>query len=128
MKTFNLEEYLKNWRVNKTPIIKVKKSHITKKSKSQSLISAAEIEHIHLYQKIALYRKEKAGQKNTPIYRVFSNKALKEMCQFLPKTEEALLMINGLGSKNIEMYGEDLIMIIKDYCNENNIHPKSLFG
>jgi hypothetical protein len=126
--TFDLEEYLQKWRVNKTPCIKIKKSYVAKKSKSQSLISASEIEHINLYQKIALYRKERAEQKNMPIYRIFSNKALKEICQFLPKTEESLLLINGFGPKNIEMYGEEIIKIISAYCDENNIKPKSLFG
>ena len=126
--TFDLDTYLEKWRVNKTPCMKIKKSYIAKKSKSQSLISAAEIEHLNLYQKIALYRKEKAGKKSMPIYRVFSNKALKEICQFLPKTEESLLLINGLGPKNVEMYGEDLVKIISAYCDENNIKPKSLFG
>jgi len=125
---FDLEEYLKDWRVNKTPPLKIKKSYVAKKTKSQSLVSAAEIEHINLYQQIALYRKEKAGQKNTPIYKVFSNKAVKEMCQFLPKTEEALLMVNGMGPKTVEQYGEDLMKIISAYCDEKGIQPKSLFG
>lgn len=126
--TFDLEEYLEKWRLNKTPPLKIKKSYVTNKKKSQSLISAAEIEHINLYQQIALYRKEKAGQKNMPIFRVFSNRAIKEICQFLPKTEEALLMVNGMGPKTVEEYGEDLIKIISLYCDDNKINPKSLFG
>lgn len=125
---FDLEVYLKDYRVNKTPELKIKKSYVAKKSKSQSLVSAAEIEHINLYQKIALYRKGKSEKKKTPIYKIFSNKAVKEMCEFLPKTEEALLMVNGMGPKTVEQYGEDLIMIIKQYCEDNKIQPKSLFG
>lgn len=126
--SFDLEVYLKEWRVNKTPTLKIKKSYVAKKSKSQSLVSAAEIEHINLYQQIALYRKEKAAKKGVPIYKVFSNKAVKEMCQFLPKTEEGLLLINGLGEVTVDNYGEDLIKIITDYCDDKGIQPKSLFG
>ncbi len=125
---FDLEVYLKDYRVNKTPELKIKKSYVAKKSKSQSLVSAAEIEHINLYQQIALYRKGQSEKKKTPIYKIFSNKAVKEMCEFLPKTEEALLMVNGMGPKTVEQYGEDLIMIIKQYCEDNKIQPKSLFG
>lgn len=125
---FDLEEYLKDYRVNKTPELKIKKCYVAKKSKSQSLVSAAEIEHINLYQQIALYRKEKAKKKNAPIYRVFSNKAVKEMCEFLPQTEESLLLVNGMGPATVEQYGEDLLMIIKQYCEDKNIQPKSLFG
>jgi DNA replication protein DnaC len=126
--TFNLSIYLREWRVNKKPQIKIKKTYLTKKKKSKSLVSAIEIKHIDLYQEIALYRKEKSEQTSIPIYRVFSNKALKEICEFLPKTEDSLLLINGIGPKNVEMYGEDLVSIIVDYCKKNNIQPKSLFG
>jgi DNA replication protein DnaC len=126
--TFNLSIYLREWRVNKKPQIKIKKTYLTKKKKSKSLVSAIEIKHIDLYQEIALYRKEKSEQTSIPIYRVFSNKALKEICEFLPKTEDSLLLINGIGPKNVEMYGKDLVSIIVDYCKKNNIQPKSLFG
>ena len=126
--TFNLSTYLREWRVNKKPQLKIKKTYLAKKKKSQSLVSAGEIEHLDLYQEIARYRKEKSEQKSIPIYRVFSNKALKEICEFLPKTEDSLLLINGIGPKNVEMYGKDLVSIIVDYCNNNNIQPKSLFG
>jgi len=125
---FDLEVYLKDWRVNKTPTLKIKKSYVAKASKSQSLVSAAEIEHINLYQQIALYRKGKSEKHKTPIYKIFSNKAIKEMCQFLPKSEEALLMVNGMGKVKVDQYGEDLIKIIRHYCEEKGIQPKSLFG
>lgn len=126
--TFNLSIYLREWKVNKKPQQKIKKTYVAKKKKSQSLVSATEIEHLDLYQEIARYRKEKSEQTSIPIYRVFSNKALKEICEFLPKTEDSLLLINGIGPKNVEMYGEDLVSIIVDYCKKNNIQPKSLFG
>ena len=126
--TFNLSTYLREWRINKKPQLKIKKTYVVKKKKSKSLISATEIEHLDLYQEIARYRKEKSEQTSIPIYRVFSNKALKEICEFLPKTEDSLLLINGIGPKNIEMYGKDLISIVVDYCKKNNIQPKSLFG
>lgn len=126
--TFDLENFTDNWKVNKAPIFIIKKCYVGRKSKSQTLISASEIEHIELYQQIALYRKEKSEEKNIPIYRIFSNKALKEMCNFLPKTKDALLMINGFGNKNVELYGENLLHIINQYCEEHHIQPKSLFG
>ena len=124
--TFTLNTYLREWKVNKRPKLKIKKTYVKKKTKPKSLISVEKIEHLDLYQQIALYRKEKSEQKNIPIYRIFSNKALKEMCEFLPKTEDSLLLINGLGPKKTEIYGEDLITIIVDYCDKNNILPKSL--
>lgn len=125
---FDLDEYLKTYRVNKGPTLKIKKTHVDKPKKSQSLVSAAEIEHINLYQQLALYRKEKAGKKGTPIYKIFSNKAVKEMCEFLPRTEEGLFLVNGLGKVTIDLYGNDLIEIISTYCDDKDIGLKDLFG
>ena len=124
---FDLEVYLKDWRINRSSRQKLKKSYVSKKIKSQSLISVTEIKHINLYQQIALYRKEKAKLKNVPIFKVFSNQAIKDICKNLPRTEDSLLKTSGLGAISVEKFGEELLVIISNYCNDNNIHPKSLF-
>ena len=66
--TFNLNTYLQYWKINKNPILKIKKSYISEKS--NHLVLSTELEHITLYRKIALYRKEKY-EKNIPIYHIF---------------------------------------------------------
>ena len=71
------------------------KSTYESSSKNKSLISAVEINHVNLYQAIALYRKNIASSTNQPIYRVFSNNAIKELCKQLPKTMDQLTEING---------------------------------
>ena len=126
--TFDLSTYLRECKVNKTQQLKIRTTYLEKKKKSTNLVSVTEISHLDLYQEIAIYRKEQSNQKNIPIHRVFSNKTMREICDFLPKTEDSLSLINGLSSKNIEMYGEDLIEIVVLYCDKNNIKPKSLFG
>lgn len=126
--TFDLSTYLRECKVNKTQQLRIRTTYLEKKKKSTNLVSVTEISHLDLYQEIAIYRKEQSNQKNIPIHRVFSNKTMREICDFLPKTEDSLSLINGLSSKNIEMYGEDLIEIVVLYCDKNNIKPKSLFG
>ena len=126
--TFDLSTYLRECKVNKTQQLRIRTTYLEKKKKSTNLVSVTEISHLDLYQEIALYRQEQSNQKNIPIHRVFSNKTMREICDFLPKTEDSLSLINGLSSKNIEMYGEDLIEIVILYCDKNNIKPNSLFG
>lgn len=125
---FEIGQFLKEGKLPKTPYPKIKSIYIEKPKKAQSLVSAAEIEHVQLYQQIALYRKVKAKDKGVPIYRVYSNKAIKEMCNLLPKNEDDLLMVSGMGKVNVEMYGKDLVQIIVEYCAQNNVQAKDLFS
>lgn len=124
---FNLGEYLEHGKVNKKKHQKFKSTYESS-SKPKSLISASEIEHLNLYQAIALYRKGVASKSNQPIYRVFSNNAIKELCKHLPKTEDQLLMINGFGPIKVKMYGDEVLELIKDYCEDNMVPAKDLFS
>ena len=124
---FNLGEYLEKGKVNKKKHQKHKSTYESS-SRPKSLISAAEIEHLNLYQAIALYRKGVASKTSQPIYRVFGNLAIKEVCKHLPKNEDQLLMVNGFGPVKIKMYGDDLLELIRKYCEDNMIPSKDLFS
>jgi hypothetical protein len=124
---FNLGKYLEKGKVNKKKHQKYKSTYESS-SKPKSLISTAEIEHLNLYQAIALYRKGVASKTNQPIYRVFSNVAIKELCKHLPKTEDQLLMVNGFGPIKVKMYGDDVLELVRDYCEDNMVPAKDLFS
>ena len=124
---FNLGEYLENGKINKKKQQKFKSTYESS-STPKSLVSASEIEHINLYQAIALFRKGVASKSNQPIYKVFSNNAIKELCRHLPKTEDQLLMVNGFGPIKVKMFGEDVLELIKDYCYDNMVPAKDLFS
>ena len=124
---FNLGEYLERGKINKKKHQKYKSTYESS-SKSKSLISAAEIEHLDLYQAIALYRKGVASKTNQPIYRVFGNLAIKEVCKHLPKTDDQLLLVNGFGPIKVKMYGADVLELIKEYCDDNMVPSKDLFS
>lgn len=124
---FNLGEYLENGKINKQKQQKFKSTYESS-STPKSLVSASEIEHINLYQAIALFRKGVASKSNQPIYKVFSNNAIKELCRHLPKTEDQLLMVNGFGPIKVKMFGEDVLELIKGYCDDNMVPAKDLFS
>ncbi|WP_096439321.1 DNA helicase RecQ [Alteribacter populi] len=52
-------------------------------------------------------------------YMVFSDKTLKELCDKLPKNEEEMLAVKGLGAQKFEKYGEAFLEKIRTYREEN---------
>ncbi|MFT6716465.1 MAG: hypothetical protein ACJA0Q_001106 [Saprospiraceae bacterium] len=124
---FNLGEYLENGKINKQKQ-QMFKSTYEASSTPQSLVSTSEIDHLKLYQAIALYRKGIASKSNEPIYKIFTNNAIKELCKHLPKTEDQLLMVNGFGPIKVKMFGDDVMKLIREYCEDNMVPAKDLFS
>jgi hypothetical protein len=54
-------------------------------------------------------------------YQIFTQKALYEMCETLPTTKKELLQVNGFGKVRVEKYGNDILTVIREYCDENDI-------
>ncbi|MDR1408010.1 MAG: HRDC domain-containing protein [Tannerella sp.] len=79
------------------------------------------ITHPALFDQLRAWRREKAGEMETPPYAVFSQKALYELSHYLPADEKSLLKINGIGAKKVERFGADILKIIRDYCAGNGI-------
>ncbi|MBT3385162.1 MAG: AAA family ATPase [Prolixibacteraceae bacterium] len=92
-----------------------------KKQKAKEIINPENIPHPELYSLLRSWRYEKASELGTPVYMIFSQKALIELVNYLPTESTTLQLINGLGSKKIEQFGADIIQMIQHYCNENNI-------
>ncbi|MFT6747764.1 MAG: superfamily II DNA helicase RecQ, partial [Glaciecola sp.] len=124
---FNLGEYLENGKINKQKQQRFKSTYEAS-STPKSLVSTSEIDHLKLYQAIALYRKGIASKSNEPIYKVFTNNAIKELCKHLPKTEDQLLLVNGFGPIKVKMFGDDVMKLICEYCEDNMVPAKDLFS
>lgn len=65
-------------------------------------------------------RKQLAMEAHVPAYIVFSDAALRDMCQKLPRTSQEFLQVSGVGNAKMEKYGERFIGMIKAYLSE---HP-----
>jgi hypothetical protein len=74
-----------------------------------------------LFYIIADYRKEIAEKRGLPPFLIFGNDAIKSCCELLPGDKESLFAVSGFKKKKINEYGEDILSIIKEYCEENNI-------
>ena len=66
-----------------------------------------------LFNKLRIWRRDTAIKEGVKPYIIFSDATLIELCNKLPKTEEELLEIRGMGEKKFNKYGEDLLKRLK---------------
>jgi len=64
-------------------------------------------------------RRELAKSEGVPPYIIFSDKSLKEMAAYLPKTKAEFMAINGVGEMKLEKYGEIFINACKELFDKN---------
>ncbi|WP_313468579.1 DNA helicase RecQ [Carnobacterium sp.] len=67
-----------------------------------------------LFDRLREIRKELASVQKVPPYVIFSDETLKQMCQFLPQTENELLKIKGVGENKLEKYGAVFLEELKN--------------
>lgn len=72
-----------------------------------------------LFQELRVLRKQLADQEELPPYAIFSDRTLREMCMYYPKSIEELLQVQGVGKVKSERYGTTFIEAIQRYCQEN---------
>lgn len=99
-----------------TKIVKVAKNLSSKdnrnfkKSKStrSSTIELTPSEELR-FQKLRVWRKEKASQLDLPAFCVFSDRTLKDLAHKNPQSLDELKLVFGIGENKIEKFGWDLL-------------------
>jgi len=71
---------------------------------------------------LKLFRDQKATEQQVQPYEILPQKTLEELSVFLPLTKKELKSIHGLGKKKIGYYGDDILRIVRDYCEEHSLH------
>ncbi len=79
---------------------------------------AKELNHPEIYRRLKAWRDAKAAETGGPVYRVLSLLSIRELSDKLPITPTALKAIKGIGQKKLEMFGNELLQIIIDFCEE----------
>jgi hypothetical protein len=77
-----------------------------------------DVAHPVLFNRLRAWRMEKSTEMNVPPYAVFSQQALFEMVNYLPLNTKDLLKIHGIGQKKLHQFGEEILDIIQNYCEE----------
>ena len=58
-------------------------------------------------------RKELGSKTNLPLYTIFSNKAIQNVCNDLPGTKDALLSVKGFGKAKVQKYGDEVLETVQ---------------
>ncbi|OIQ18848.1 helix-turn-helix domain-containing protein [Lacinutrix sp. MedPE-SW] len=112
-KGFNAEEYL-NLRAKSVFLAK----EAPKKSRKSIVDGTTNVELFELLREL---RNELAQTNDLIHYQIFTQKSLYEMCETLPTNKKELLKVNGFGKTRVDKYGNEILKIIREYCDENNI-------
>lgn len=89
-----------------------------KKSRKSVLDGTTNIELAELLREL---RNNIAHREDLIHYQIFTQKSLYAICEFLPLDKAELKEIHGLGKTRIEKYGDEILKIVKTYCEDNDI-------
>ncbi len=70
-------------------------------------------------------RKSISEREKVPPYIIFPDVTLREMSEYLPQNEYALLQIKGVGESKLKRYGEEFLDAIRKYIEDNKIEISS---
>lgn len=81
--------------------------------------------NIELFELLRELRNSIAQREDLIHYQIFTQKALYEMCETLPNNKVELKAVNGMGKVRIEKYGNEILEVIRHYCDENHIETSA---
>ena len=102
--------------------LRAKSVFLTKEAPKKTRKSIIEgTNNIELFELLRELRNTIANDKDLIHYQIFSQKSLYEICETLPTNKAELLKINGFGKTRVEKYGNQILNVIRAYCDENDI-------
>lgn len=84
-------------------------------------VSVVGVQYPELYKSIKTWRDNLASENNVPVYLILPQKVLIELVNKLPSNFEQLESIKGMGKMKVKQYGNELLMMIADYCEQKTI-------
>ncbi|MCA9433476.1 MAG: RecQ family ATP-dependent DNA helicase, partial [Candidatus Omnitrophica bacterium] len=76
---------------------------------------------MNLFKILKELRTRLAAEEQVPPYIVFGDAALRDMGRKRPSTHRSFLMVEGVGKKKCEKYGDLFLESINDYCRKNGL-------
>jgi DNA helicase-2/ATP-dependent DNA helicase PcrA len=65
-----------------------------------------------LFERLREWRKARAAEDSVPAFVVFTDATLQLIAEHKPRTEQALLAVNGIGRSKLERYGDDVLALM----------------
>ncbi len=119
---FRLKEYLD---VRAKAVIVEPKSRKAKPKAKE--YSTDQIENRELFETLRRWRNLEAEEKRVPAYRIFTQKALVGITAELPASADELVGIKGIGKRTAQTYGQVILEILTDYCQQHKLEYKANF-
>lgn len=95
------------------------------KPKSKKREASVKVDHPILLEDLRDLRLILGAVDQVAPFQVFTQKALYEMCQVLPRTLKQLGTITDIGKVRLQKYGEEILETINAYCTDNQIEAKA---
>jgi len=115
---FSVNEYLKCNSMASIELARKKKEKSEQSSdaakEKKKTAESQDILHPELFEVLRRWRLEEANREGHAAFHIFTQKALIGIANNLPKTEEELLQIHGIGKKKVEKYGAMVLEIIQN--------------
>ena len=116
---FDIKTYLAAKSKAKIEMAEEKKK--TPKAKVVKQEVSSDIQNKELYERLRIWRNNKADELNIPSYCIFQQKALIALANKMPTTGKEMITLPGIGKKVVETYGVDILGIIDEYRADKNL-------
>ena len=73
-----------------------------------------------LFDRLKVWRKERADKDGVPVYVISNNKSLVAVATAAPRSQEALKAIHGFGQGKIAKYGKDIIGLVTAFYGDES--------
>ena len=73
-----------------------------------------------LYEELKLIRKKIAAEAEVSPFIILHNRVLLEMSNRLPKNQQEMLLISGMGEVRLERYGKRFLEAIRLWCDKHD--------
>ncbi len=85
------------------------------------LKAVAGVKYQDLYHQIKTWRDNLAKENDVPVYQILPQKVLTDLVNSLPSNALELESIKGFGKIKVKQYGNELLMMINEYCARTEI-------
>jgi ATP-dependent DNA helicase RecQ len=93
-----------------------KEPMLRKKARASTMVDALSSESRDLFELLRECRRRIASEHGVPPYVIFHDATLLQMVEARPGTAEELLELNGVGRTKLERYGEEFLIVIRDFA------------
>lgn len=117
---FNVSAYLKDKAIGVLQA-EQKEKREGKKSKVLEKIDVdrnADIKNPILFNQLRRWRAKRAEELERPVYGIITQRALIGIVNELPTTEKELLRMPGFGKKTLQMFGEEILEMVRRYLEK----------